>query len=98
MCERFLYTQCETTQVRGEGSGAALFGYTKLYGQVPGGQAEYPDTGSAVHPHLGAGGARRTTTSSTDVLPTAWQAVEYAAVPDGGSHWGWDRSAIWHAG
>jgi threonine dehydrogenase-like Zn-dependent dehydrogenase len=27
MCERRLYTQCETTQVRGEGSGAALFGY-----------------------------------------------------------------------
>ena len=39
MCERWLYTQCETTQVRGEGSGAALFGYSKLYGQVPGGHA-----------------------------------------------------------
>jgi len=41
MCARGLHTQCETTQVREHGSGAALFGYTKLYGQVPGGQAEY---------------------------------------------------------
>ncbi len=41
MCDRGLQSQCETTQVRSEGSGAALFGYTKLYGQVPGGQAEY---------------------------------------------------------
>ena len=41
MCDLQLYTQCETTQVREQGKGAALFGYTKLYGQVPGGQAEY---------------------------------------------------------
>ncbi len=41
MCQEQLYTQCETTQVREEGMGAALFGYTKLYGQVPGGQAEF---------------------------------------------------------
>ena len=41
MCRRGLTAQCETTQVREQGSGAALFGYTKLYGQVPGGQAEY---------------------------------------------------------
>ena len=34
-------SQCETTQVRDQDKGAALFGYTKLYGQVPGGQAEY---------------------------------------------------------
>src|SRR2546422_5564193 len=33
MCERTLYTQCETTQVRSSGTGAALFGYSKLYGQ-----------------------------------------------------------------
>ena len=38
---RQLYAQCETTQVREHGSGAALFGYTSLYGSVPGGQAEY---------------------------------------------------------
>ena len=41
MCGRGLHSQCETTQVREQGKGAALFGYTKLYGQVPGGQAEY---------------------------------------------------------
>ena len=41
MCDRGLQTQCETTQVREHGMGAALFGYTKLYGAVPGGQAEY---------------------------------------------------------
>src|SRR3954463_4718919 len=41
MCETGLQTQCETTQVREEGMGAMLFGYTKLYGEVPGGQAEY---------------------------------------------------------
>src|SRR3954449_675346 len=41
MCDQQLFTQCETTQVREQGMGAALFGYTKLYGEVPGGQAEY---------------------------------------------------------
>src|SRR3954452_4728503 len=41
MCGRGLHSQCETTQVREQGMGASLFGYTKLYGQVPGGQAEY---------------------------------------------------------
>ena len=41
MCERGLFAQCETTQVREQGMGAALFGYTRLYGSVPGGQAEY---------------------------------------------------------
>jgi len=40
MCDRGLQSQCETTQVHEHGCGAALFGYTKLYGQVPGGQAE----------------------------------------------------------
>jgi threonine dehydrogenase-like Zn-dependent dehydrogenase len=40
MCDRGLQTQCETTQVRDRGMGAALFGYTKLYGEVPGAQAE----------------------------------------------------------
>src|SRR3954451_11980486 len=41
MCEHGLQTQCETTQNRDEGTGASLFGYTKLYGQVAGGQAEF---------------------------------------------------------
>src|SRR4051812_1030666 len=41
MCTHGLQTQCETTQVRDQDKGAALLGYTKLYGQVAGGQAEY---------------------------------------------------------
>ncbi len=40
MCGQGLQSQCDTTQVRDQGKGAALLGYTKLYGQVPGGQAE----------------------------------------------------------
>ena len=41
MCEQGLQTQCETTQVRDQGMGAALFGFSKLYGEVPGAQAEF---------------------------------------------------------
>src|SRR4051812_30625385 len=39
MCDQGLFAQCETTQNSEHGKGASLFGYTKLYGQVPGGQA-----------------------------------------------------------
>lgn len=87
MCERQLYTQCETTQVRDRGCGAALFGYTKLYGSVPGAQAEYlrvpfADVGPIKVPD---GPADDRFVYLSDVLPTAWQAVAYAEVPDGGS-------------
>jgi threonine dehydrogenase-like Zn-dependent dehydrogenase len=87
MCERRLYTQCETTQVRGEGSGAALFGYSKLYGQVPGAQAEYLRVPEAQFTHIlvPEGPPDDRFIYLSDVLPTAWQAVEYASVPDGGS-------------
>jgi len=87
MCERRLYTQCETTQVRGEGSGAALFGYSKLYGQVPGAQAEYLRVPEAQFTHIlvPEGPPDDRFIYLSDVLPTAWQAVEYAGVPDGGS-------------
>jgi threonine dehydrogenase-like Zn-dependent dehydrogenase len=88
MCRHGLQSQCETTQVTAEDSGAALFGYTKLYGQVPGGQAEYlrvpqAQYGPVVVPDDGEPDERYLYLS--DVLPTAWQAVEYAQVPDGGS-------------
>jgi threonine dehydrogenase-like Zn-dependent dehydrogenase len=88
MCERGLYAQCETTQVREKDKGASLFGYTKLYGQVPGGQAEFlrvPQAhfGPIVVPENGTPDERFLFLS--DVLPTAWQAYEYAAVPEGGS-------------
>ncbi len=83
MCEHKLYSQCETTQVRKENKGAALFGYTKLYGEVPGGQAEYLRVPQA---HFGPvkvpeGPPDERFVYLSDVLPTAWQAVEYAAVP-----------------
>ena len=88
MCDQQLYAQCETTQVHEHDKGASLFGYTKLYGEVPGGQAQYlrvpqahfgpikvPENGKPDEHYL----------FLSDVLPTAWQAVEYAAIPDGGS-------------
>jgi threonine dehydrogenase-like Zn-dependent dehydrogenase len=87
MCERQLFAQCETTQVREQGTGAALFGYTKLYGQVPGAQAEYLRVPQA---HFGPikvpdGPPDERFLFLSDVLPTAWQAVEYAAIPENGS-------------
>jgi threonine dehydrogenase-like Zn-dependent dehydrogenase len=87
MCEQGLQTQCETTQVRDEGMGAALFGYTKLYGQVPGGQAEFLRIPQA---HYGPikvpeGPPDDRFLFLSDVLPTAWQAVEYAQIPERGS-------------
>jgi threonine dehydrogenase-like Zn-dependent dehydrogenase len=87
MCSAQLYTQCETTQVREQGTGAALFGYTKLYGQVPGAQAEYLRVPQAQFTHikLPEGPPDDRFAYLSDILPTAWQAVEYAAVPDGGT-------------
>src|SRR3954470_17453714 len=87
MCEQGLQTQCETTQVRDQGMGAALFGYTKLYGEVPGGQAQYLRVPHANYTHIKVpeGPPDERFVYLSDVLPTAWQAVEYAAIPDGGS-------------
>jgi threonine dehydrogenase-like Zn-dependent dehydrogenase len=87
MCSRGLQTQCETTQVREHGTGAALFGYSKLYGSVPGGQAEYLRVPQAQYGPIKVpeGPADERFLYLSDVLPTAWQAVEYAAVPEGGS-------------
>ena len=87
MCDHDLQSQCETTQVREHDSGAALLGYTKLYGQVPGGQAEYLRVPQA---HYGPIKVPEGTPDErylflSDVLPTAWQAVDYANVPKGGS-------------
>jgi threonine dehydrogenase-like Zn-dependent dehydrogenase len=87
MCGQGLQSQCETTQVREQGSGAALFGYTKLYGQVPGGQAELLRVpfGNTMPIKVPEGPPDDRFVYLSDVLPTAMQAVEYAAVPDGGS-------------
>jgi threonine dehydrogenase-like Zn-dependent dehydrogenase len=87
MCERGLYSQCETTQNREYGTGASLFGYSKLYGQVPGGQAEYLRVPFAdfLPIKVPEGPADERFLFLSDVLPTAWQGVEYADVPKGGT-------------
>lgn len=87
MCEEQLYSQCETTQVREYGSGAALFGYSKLYGEVAGGQAEYLRIPQAQFTHIkvSEGPPDERFVYLSDVLPTAWQAVAYAEVPKGGT-------------
>ena len=85
MCDRGLFSQCETTQVREHGSGAAMFGYSKLYGSVPGGQAQYLRV-----PHADFGAIRvgeeledHRYLFLSDVVPTAWQGVMYAGVGEG---------------
>ncbi|MFF9092307.1 zinc-dependent alcohol dehydrogenase [Streptomyces sp. NPDC014802] len=87
MCLNGLPTQCETTQVSGEGMGAALFGYTRLYGSVPGAQAEYLRVPQAQFGpiKIPEGPPDDRFVYLSDVLPTAWQAVAYADVPQGGS-------------
>ena len=87
MCGEGLHSQCETTQVREYGTGASLFGYTKLYGQVPGGQAELLRVpfGNFLPIKVPEGPPDDRFLFLSDVLPTAWQAVEYAGVPDGGT-------------
>jgi threonine dehydrogenase-like Zn-dependent dehydrogenase len=87
MCSRGLFAQCETTQNHAHGKGASLFGYTELYGSVPGGQAEYlrvpqAQFGPIVVPD---GPPDERFLYLSDVLPTAWQAVQYANVAPGDS-------------
>ena len=87
MCDRQLFSQCETTQTHEYGTGASLFGYSKMYGQVPGGQAEYlrvpfADALPVKVPHELPDDRF---VFLSDVLPTAWQGVQYADVPDGGT-------------
>ncbi|SDB45515.1 Threonine dehydrogenase [Desulfonatronum thiosulfatophilum] len=87
MCSDGLQSQCETTQVRSHGTGGSIFGYSKLYGQVAGGQAEYLRVPQA---HYGPikvpeGPPDETFIYLADVLPTAWQAVEYANIPKNGT-------------
>src|SRR6478752_1778689 len=82
MCQRGLFAQCETTQNVEQGKGASLFGYTSLYGSVPGGQAERV---RVPHADFGPIEVRSDLPDErflylSDILPTAWQAVEYADV------------------
>ena len=87
MCSQGLHSQCETTQNREHGTGASLFGYSKLYGQVPGGQAEMLRVpfGDQLPIKVPEGPPDDRFLFLSDVLPTAWQAVEYAALEPGAS-------------
>ena len=85
MCSRGYHSQCEATQVTRYGKGAALFGYTKLYGQIPGGQAEYLRVPEAQFGPIKVpeGPPDERFLFLSDVLPTSWQAVKYADVTPG---------------
>jgi threonine dehydrogenase-like Zn-dependent dehydrogenase len=85
MCTRGLQSQCETTQVYSQGTGAALLGYSLLYGQVPGGQAEYlrVPQGHYGPIKVSSEGPDERYLYLSDVLPTSWQAVAYAGVGTG---------------
>ena len=105
-CDLQLYSQCETTRdtgrlaeaasLLGRGKGASLFGYTHVYGAVPGGQAEYLRVPQA---HFGPikipeGPPDERFLYLSDVLPTAWQAVAYADTPPGGTLGIWGLGPI----
>jgi threonine dehydrogenase-like Zn-dependent dehydrogenase len=108
-CDRQLYSQCETTRdtgklaravnLLGRGRGASLFGYTHVYGAVPGGQAEYlrvPQAhfGPIKVPEEAEGAPDERFLYLSDVLPTSWQAVAYADVPEGGTLGIWGLGPI----
>lgn len=86
-CARGLQTQCETTQVTEQGSGAQLFGYSALYGAVPGGQAQYLRVPQAHYGPITVGDELpdHRYLFLSDVLPTAWQAVAYTGATAGDS-------------
>jgi threonine dehydrogenase-like Zn-dependent dehydrogenase len=86
MCERALYAQCETTQNTDDGTGAALFGYSRLHGHVAGGQAEYLRVPQAQFGPIKVpdGPPDDRFVYLSDVLPAAWQAARYADIPAGG--------------
>ena len=94
-CKLHQYSACENTN-SGPGASlnkkqipppAALFGYSRLYGGVPGGQAEYVRVPKGnvgpfkVPPVLSDDKAL----FLSDILPTAWQAVKNGEVKKGSS-------------
>jgi threonine dehydrogenase-like Zn-dependent dehydrogenase len=90
MCDRGLQSQCETTQVHEQGMGSTMLGFAQLYGNVPGGQAEFLRVPQAQYGPIKVPGEAEGMPDErfvylSDVLPTSWQAVEYAGVPEGGS-------------
>jgi threonine dehydrogenase-like Zn-dependent dehydrogenase len=90
MCDQGLQSQCETTQVHEQGMGSTMVGFATLYGNVPGGQAEYLRVPQAQYgpvkvPEEAEGMPDERFVYLSDVLPTSWQAVQYAGIPEGGS-------------
>ncbi len=87
MCTNALMSQCETTQVHEYESGASLFGFSKLYGQVAGGQAEYLRVPQAQFGPIKVpeGPSDDRFLFLSDVLPTAWQGVQYTDTPGQGT-------------
>ena len=94
-CQHDLFAACETTNT-GRGAilnkksippGAALFGFSHLYGGIPGGQAEYVRVPKAnVGPFKVPGTlADEKVLFLSDILPTAWQAVTNAGIGQGSS-------------
>lgn len=85
MCRIGKQSQCETTQVRDQGMGSALFGFTSLYGAVPGGQAEYVRVPQAQYGPVKVPehAADERYLYLSDILPTAWQAARYADIEPG---------------
>jgi threonine dehydrogenase-like Zn-dependent dehydrogenase len=94
-CDMQLFSACETTNPdRGSimnkkslRSGAALFGFSHLYGGVPGGQAEYVRVPKAnVGPiKIPVALSDEQTLFLSDILPTGYQAVLNTGVQQGGS-------------
>src|SRR5215203_1939733 len=89
-CGQGLQSQCETTQVHEQGVGSTMLGFAKLYGNVPGGQAEFLRVPQAQYgpikvPEEAEGMPDERFVYLSDVLPTSWQAVQYAGIPEGGS-------------
>jgi threonine dehydrogenase-like Zn-dependent dehydrogenase len=96
LCRTGMYSQCQTTQNTEARKGASLFGYTHLYGAVPGAQAEYLRVPQA---HFGPvkvpeGPPDDRYLYLSDVLPTAWQAVVYADVTDGATVGVWGLGPV----
>jgi threonine dehydrogenase-like Zn-dependent dehydrogenase len=94
-CEKQLFAACETTNPdrgaimnkKDTRPGAALFGYTHLYGGVPGGQAEYVRVPKAnVGPiKVPDSLADERVLFLSDILPTGYQAIVNADVGPGSS-------------
>ncbi|WP_329403447.1 alcohol dehydrogenase catalytic domain-containing protein [Streptomyces melanogenes] len=87
MCSAGLPAQCRTTHDPGRDTGAALIGHGELYGSVPGAQAEYLRVPQAQFGPIRVPEGPRDDrfVYLSDVLPSAWQAVQYADVPPAGT-------------